>query len=84
LKIRRRVIANSEFMLSILSNRLLMVLKIILSLTNRVIVMMLNISFPEITDNKLDNEFRFSAEAGIIPFSTISGPGANRRLFLQG
>jgi hypothetical protein len=56
----------------------------IISLTNRVTVKILNISVPEITDNKLDNEFRFSAEAGIILFSTISGPGANRQIFLQG
>jgi len=55
----------------------------ILSLTNRVILMIQNISPPEVTDNKIDNEFRFPAIAGIFLFSTVLRPGANRRLFLQ-
>jgi len=55
----------------------------ILSLTNRVSLTILIISLPEITDNKLENEFRFAA-ARIFLFYTISRPGANRRLFLQG
>jgi len=39
-------------------------------LTNHVILMILNISAPEVTDNKLDHEFRFPAPAGIFLFST--------------
>jgi hypothetical protein len=48
----------------------------ILSLTNSVILIILNISASEITDNKLDNEFRIAAAAGIFLVSAISRPEA--------